>query len=153
MNYLARAESMDTAALENMVNHRSGLLGISDSSADVRDLLAREGADERAAEAVAIFCYQAKKWIAAFAGALGGLDSLVFAGGIGENSPPIRARICDGLQFLGIELNAARNLDNAQLISNETRPVAVRVIPTDEESVIARLTREALAPQSSGTRT
>jgi acetate kinase len=133
-----------------MVNHQSGLVGISEISPDVRDLLARENDDVRAAEAVAIFCYQVKKWLAAFAGALGGLDTLVFAGGIGENSAPIRARICEGLQFLGLELNEARNRQNAPLISNDARPVTVRVIPTDEESVIARMTLEALAVHHQG---
>ena len=90
-----------------MVNHESGLLGVSETSSDMRDLLAREAGDVRAAEAVALFCYQAKKWIGAFAAALGGLDTLVFAGGIGENAPPVRERICDGLGFLGIELDHA----------------------------------------------
>ena len=150
LNYLARTESMDTAALEQMVNHRSGLVGISEISPDVRDLLARENDDVRAAEAVAVFCYQVKKWVAAFAGALGGLDTLVFAGGIGENSAPIRARICEGLQFLGLELNEARNRQNAPLISHDARPVTVRVIPTDEESVIARMTLEALEAHHRG---
>ena len=88
-----------------MVNHESGLLGVSETSSDMRDLLGREAQDVRAAEAVALFCYQAKKWIGAFAAALGGLDTLVFAGGIGENAAPVRERICDGLSFLGIELN------------------------------------------------
>ena len=97
-----------------MVNHESGLLGVSETSSDMRDLLAREKQDVRAAEAVALFCYQAKKWIGAFAAALGGLDTLVFAGGIGENAPVIRARICDGSGFLGIELDETRNAANAQ---------------------------------------
>jgi len=86
-------------------SHKSGLLGVSETSSDMRDLLAHEADDVRAAEAVALFCYQAKKWIGSFAAALGGLDTLVFAGGIGENAPLVRARICDGLQLLGIELN------------------------------------------------
>ena len=121
-----------------MVNHESGLLGVSETSSDMRDLLAREAQDVRAAEAVALFCYQAKKWIGAFAAALGGLDTLVFAGGIGENAPPIRARICDGLGFLGIELDEARNAENAAVISADGSRVTVRVIRTDEELMIAR---------------
>jgi acetate kinase len=143
VSFLARTEGMDAAAFQRMVNHESGLLGVSESSADIRDLLAREEADNRAAEAVALFCYRIKKCLAAFAGALGGLDTVVFAGGIGENSAAIRARSCEGLQFLGIELHEARNRANAPLIS--LGRVAVRVIPTDEESVIARMTLSALA--------
>ena len=121
-----------------MVNHESGLLGVSGSSSDVRDLLAQEGGDPRAAEAVALFCYQAKKWVGSFAAALGGLDTLVFAGGIGENAPLIRERICRGLGFLGIELDQKRNEENAPLISGEAGRVRVRVIHTDEELMIAR---------------
>src|SRR5208283_2659810 len=105
---------------------------------DMRDLLARETDDIRAAEAVALFCYQAKKWIGAFAAALGGLDTLVFAGGIGENAPPVRARICDGMGFLGIELSESRNAETAAVISTDASRVAVRVIRTDEDMMIAR---------------
>jgi acetate kinase len=144
MSYLAQSESLDPSALQRMVNHESGLLGVSETSADVRDLLASESADVRAAEALALFCYQAKQWIGAFAAALGGLDTLVFAGGIGENSAPIRTRICAGLEFLGIELDAARNAAGAPRISADSSRVAVRVIRTDEESVIASLTFECL---------
>ncbi len=104
----------------------------------MHDLLKRETVDVRAAEAVALFCYQVKKWIGAFAAALGGVDTLVFAGGIGENAPVIRARICDGLGFLGIELEEKRNLANAAVISTEAGRVAVRVMHTDEEWMIAK---------------
>jgi acetate kinase len=123
---------------------------MSETSSDVRDLLARERDDVRAAEALAVFCYQTKKWIAAFAGALGGLDTLVFAGGIGENSAPIRERMCEGLQFIGLDLDETRNREHAPLISGEASRVAVRVIPTDEESVIARMTAETLARPPQG---
>ena len=133
-----------------MVNHESGLLGISETSSDVRDLLAREREDVRAAEAIGVFCYQTKKWIAAFAGALGGLDTLVFAGGIGENSAPIRQRVCEGLQFIGLKLDESRNCEHAPLISSAASRVAVRVIATDEESVIARMTAETLARPPQG---
>ena len=92
----------------------------------------------RAAEAVALFCYQAKKWIGAYAAALGGLDTLVFAGGIGENSPVVRARICEGLNFLGIKLDKTRNAKTAAVISKNSSRVMVRVIRTDEELMIAR---------------
>jgi acetate kinase len=136
--YLARTEQMTTRQFYEMVNHESGLLGISETSSDMRDLLAHETADVRAAEAIALFCYQAKKWIGSFAAALGGLDTLIFAGGIGENAPPVRARICDGLGFLGFELNKARNAKNAAVISTDASPATVRVIRTDEELMIAR---------------
>ena len=136
--YLARTERMTATRFQQMVNHESGLLGVSGTSPDVRDLLAREASDARAAEAVALFCYQAKKWIGSFAAALGGLDTLVFAGGIGENAPLIRERICDGLGVLGIELHPTRNATNAPLISPDAGRVKVRVIRTDEELMIAR---------------
>jgi len=138
VSYLARTEQMSAAQFQEMVNHTSGLLGVSETSSDLRDLLAREPDDVRAAEAVALFCYQAKKWIGSFAAALGGLDTLVFAGGIGENAALIRERICDGLGFLGIELDSKRNAKNAGLISIDGGLVAVRVIRTDEEVMIAR---------------
>jgi acetate kinase len=142
MSYLAMAESMDAARFQAMVNHESGLIGISETSADVRDLLEREATDVRAREALTLFCYQAKKWIGAFAAALGGIDTLVFAGGIGENSAPIRARICEGLQHLGIEIDGPMNDQHAASISRGR--VAVRVIRTDEECVIAELTSRLL---------
>jgi acetate kinase len=138
VSYLARTEQMSASQFQEMVNHASGLLGLSETSSDLRDLLARESDDVRAAEAVALFCYQAKKWIGSFAAALGGLDTLVFAGGIGENAALIRERICDGLGFLGIELDQKRNAKNASLISTDGGRVAVRVIRTDEEIMIAR---------------
>jgi len=136
--YLARTERMTAARFQQMVNHESGLLGVSGTSSDLRDLCAREAADVRAAEAVELFCYQVRKWIGSFAAALGGLDTLVFAAGIGENAPLIRERICDGLGFLGIELNRKRNAKNASLISPDAGRVKVRVIRTDEELMIAR---------------
>jgi acetate kinase len=129
---------MTATQFEKMVNHDSGLLGVSGISSDVRDLLEQETGDVRAAEAVALFCYQAKKWVGSFAAALGGLDALVFAGGIGENAPVIRERICDGLGFLGLELDPMRNARNEALISHEAGPVRVRVIHTDEEVMLAR---------------
>jgi acetate kinase len=144
--YLARTEQITAKQFYEMINHESGLLGVSEISSDMRDLLAQEAADVRAAEAVALFCYQAKKWLGAFAAALGGLDTLVFSAGIGENCPSIRARICDGLGFLGIELNEARNAESAPLISTDAGRVAVRVIRTDEELMIARSVCRMLGP-------
>ena len=136
--YLARTENMTTQQFYKMVNHESGLLGISETSSDMRDLLNHKKTDVRAAEAVALFCYQAKKWIGAYAAALGGLDMLVFAGGIGENAPTVRARICEELKFLGIELDKSRNAKAAAIISKNSSRVTVRIICTNEELMIAR---------------
>jgi acetate kinase len=137
--YLARTEKMSAEQFNQMVNSQSGLLGISETSSDMHILLALETQDERAAMAISLFCYQIKKWIGAFAAALGGVDTLVFAGGIGENAPTVRSRICDGLGFLGIELEVKRNAVNEGVISAKTSKVTVRVIPTDEALMIARL--------------
>ncbi|HSB13734.1 MAG TPA: acetate/propionate family kinase [Bryobacteraceae bacterium] len=136
--YLARTEGLTAKQFHRMVNHESGLLGVSESSSDMRELLGRESTDIRAAEAVALFCYQAKKWIAAMAAALGGLDTLIFAGGIGENAPEVRARICRGLEFLGFTLDGKRNGTSAPVISADGSAATVRVIRTDEEWIIAK---------------
>jgi len=138
VSFLAQTERMTAPQFHKMINHESGLLGVSEISADMRDLLAREADDVRAAEAVALFCYQAKKWVGAFAAALGGLDTLVFSAGIGERSASIRARVCEGLGFLGIELHDGRNAEHAAVISAEASRVTVRVIATNEELMIAR---------------
>ena len=150
--YLAQTEQMTAQQFHEMVNHQSGLLGVSETSSDLRDLLDKENHDIRAAEAVALFCYQVKKWIGAFAAALGGLDALVFAGGIGENSPIIRTRICDGLGFLGIQLDEARNAAGATIISADTSPAQVRVIRTDEDVIIAKAVFRVLAGDGPPTR-
>jgi acetate kinase len=142
--YLSRAENMSAKQFNDMVNFQSGLLGISETSSDMRSLLEHEAQDERAAEAVALFCNQVKKWIGAFAAALGGIDTLVFAGGIGENAPTIRARICVGLEFLGIELEDRRNAANECVISSAASRVAVRMIRTDEELMIAKTVCQVL---------
>jgi acetate kinase len=136
--YLARTENMSAKQFNVMVNFQSGLLGVSETSSDMRDLLDHETQDVRAAEAVALFCYQVKKWIGAFAAALGGLETLVFAGGIGENAPAVRARICEGMGFLGIELEEKRNTASEAVISAAAERVTVRVIHTDEEWMIAK---------------
>ena len=136
--YLQQTGKMTAAHFQRLVNHESGLLGVSETSSDMQELLRRESGDVRAAEAVALFCYQAKKWVGAFAAALGGLDTLVFAGGIGEHAPPVRARICEGLGFLGIELSPSRNANDEGVISSESSVVTVRVIATDEDLMIAR---------------
>ncbi len=137
--YLARTEKITAKKFNEMVNFQSGLLGVSETSSDMHDLLKREKQDARAADAVALFCYQVKKWVGAFAAALGGVETLVFAGGIGENAPTVRARICDGLAFLGIELEEKRNMASAAVISTEASRVTVRVLHTDEEWMIAKL--------------
>jgi len=136
--YLARTENITPKKFNEMVNFQSGLLGISETSSDMQELLEHETEDVRAAEAVNLFCYQVKKCIGAYAAALGGLDTLVFAGGIGENAPTVRARVCNKLEFLGIKLEEKRNLTNAAVISTESSQVTVRVIHTDEEWMIAK---------------
>ncbi|MCX5998605.1 MAG: acetate/propionate family kinase [Chloroflexi bacterium] len=150
--YLAQTEQMTADQFHRMVNHQSGLLGVSETSSDMRDLLLHEADDVRAAEAIALFCYQAKKWIGAFAAVLGGVDTLVFSGGMGENAPEVRTRICRGLGFLGIALDDVRNSANRPVISTNASPPTVRVIHTDEELMIARavlqiLDRERQAPR------
>lgn len=146
--YLVKEEGLTASGLQRMVNEESGLLGVSETSSDLRQLLAREKSDPRAADAVELFCYQTKKWIGAYAAALGGLDTLVFSGGIGENCPAVRSRICAGLRFLGIDVNETLNAESAGVISTEGGAATVRVIPTDEEWVIARATLALLPPES-----
>lgn len=136
VSYLARTEGMSADRFHQMVNTESGLLGVSEISSDMRDLLKAEQNDSRAVDAIALFCYQAKKWIGALAAALGGLDTLVFSAGVGERSPVIRARICAGLEFLGITLDPTHNERDAAVISKERSAVTVRVIRTDEEREI-----------------
>ena len=138
LNYLERVEGMTGSQIDDMLNHASGLRGVSGTSPDMRDLLALEATDVRAAEAVALFCYQAKKCVGAYAAVLGGLDTLVFAGGVGEHAAPVRARICAGLGFLGLALDPERNGVHAGVISTDSSRVTVRVIRTDEEQMIAR---------------
>lgn len=136
--YLARTEKMSIERFQHMINAESGLLGISEISPDMRDLLEAEDNDTRAVDAVASFCYSAKKFLAALAATMGGLDAVVFAGGIGESSPEIRARICDGLKFIGIEVDSAANKQNSTIISQKASRASVYVIKTDEEMFIAQ---------------
>ena len=142
--YLMRNERMSSEQIHDLVNRRSGLLGVSDVSSDMKDLLDRETSDPNAAEAIDLFCYQARKYVAAMAAAAGGLDTLVFSGGIGERSATIRARIGDGLGFLGVRIDVDRNASGAPVISPDGSRVTVRVIPTDEEVTIARETLATL---------
>lgn len=156
VRYLAKTEGMDAEAFDHMVNHESGLLGVSGTSSDLRELLAAEASDHRAAEAVALFCYRIKQAIGGFAAVLGGIDRLVFTGGIGENAPVIRERVCAGLEFLGIALDQGSNAQGRAIISMPSSAVPVHVMATDEEAIIAQavtahLKREILrhdAPQS-----
>lgn len=142
--YLNRVEGVDSRKFNYMVNFESGLLGISETTSDMSELLKREGSDGRAAEAVAVFCYQVKKWIGAFAAALGGLDTLIFSGGIGENAAAVRARVCEGLEFLGIAIDEAQNAAVAAVISSQSSRVTVRVMHTDEEWMIAKTVCDVL---------
>ena len=150
LSYLSRTEGMTVEQFHTMVNRQSGLLGLSETSSDIRDLLACEGSDVRAAEAVALFCYQAKKWIGSFAAALGGLDTLVFSGGIGEHAAVIRARICEGLEFLGMTVDEVQNGAGDAVISTEGSRVTVRVIHTDEEREIAQSVVHVITADSRG---
>jgi acetate kinase len=140
--HLARTEKTSLDALDEMLNKRSGLLGVSGAggSADMRELLRRESSHEGSAIAVALFCHWARKAIGALATTLDGIDTLIFSAGIGEKAAVVRARICSGLRHLGVTVDAAQNDANAPLISTDGSPCAVRVIPTDEEAVIARET-------------
>ena len=137
--YLARVENIHPKQFNQMINLQSGLLGVSETSSDMLNLLEQESEDVRSAEAVALFCYQVKKYIGAYAAALGGLATLVFTGGIGEHASTIRWRVCSGLRFLGIELDDKRNAANEAVISTENSSVIVRVMHTDEEWMIAKM--------------
>ncbi len=138
--YLIGEKGLDAPALNRMVNKQAGLLGASGTSSSMKELLDKEPLDARAAAAVELFCYQARKFVGALAAVLGGLDTLIFTGGIGENAPVIRERICRDLQFFGIDLDRDRNLENSSIISRDRSPVAVRVMKTNEELMIARHT-------------
>jgi acetate kinase len=135
-------KGMNAKDFNNLINHQSGLLGISGISADMQNLLQHEKENKDAALAIDIFCYQIKKYIGAYTAVLGGLDTLVFSGGIGENSPTIRERICNGLGYLNIHLNEEKNNKNQWQISNEESNVKVFVIPTNEELMIAKTAGE-----------
>jgi acetate kinase len=142
--YVMRTEGASAAALDELVNKRSGLLGVSGTSADMQDLLAREASEPAAADAVALFCHGVRKAVGAMAATLDGMDTLVFAGGIGENSVAVRERVCRGLSHLGVALDPARNDASADIVSTDASACTVRVIRTDEEAVIARETAAVL---------
>jgi acetate kinase len=138
--YLLEDRHMRVASARDLLTEHAGLLAVSGVSSDMKDLLDLEKRNAAAAEAVALFCYQAKKYVGALAAALGGLDTFIFTAGIGENAPAIRWRICEGLEFLGIRLDAERNDGNAAVISRDDSPVTVRVMKTNEDLMIARHT-------------
>jgi acetate kinase len=138
VSYLMRVEGVTAEQFHRMINEQAGMLGLSEISSDIRELLKLEQSDARAAEAIGVFCYQAKKWIGTMAAALGGVDTLVFAGGIGENGSDIRGRICSGLGFLGIELDDIRNRGHQPIISPDRSRTTVRMMRTDEELFIAQ---------------
>jgi acetate kinase len=142
--FLLKERGLTPSEVSDLVNKQAGLLGVSETSADMRDLLDREAYDRRAAEAIALFCYQAKKFLGALAAALGGLDALVFTGGIGEHAAPVRERVCENLGFLGIRLDPERNAAHAPVISSDDAAVTVRVVPTDEDLMVARHTRRLI---------
>ncbi len=146
--FLSRREGVPTEEVETWFNRRSGLLGVSGTSADPRDLLAAAaGGDRRAKLALDLFCYRARKYVGAYLAALGGAEAVVFAGGVGENLPDVRARICEGLEWCGLRLDPARN---AAAVGVEARIGAdgstfdAYVIPTREERWIARATARCL---------
>jgi acetate kinase len=144
IEFIGAKEGLSTREIETLMNKQSGLLGISGLTSDMRELLAeaREENDRRSELAIEIFCYRARKYIGAYLAAMNGADAVVFTGGIGENSPEVRARICDGLQWIGIELDEKLNRlhtgGREGLISGEGSRPSVYVIPTDEELLIAR---------------
>jgi len=148
--YLVQSRGMHHDALSRLVNQEAGLLGVSGVSADMRDLLSKEATDAGAAEAVNLFCYQARKFLGALAAVLGGLDTLVFTAGIGEHAAPVRERICAGLDSLGIELDLQRNLVSAPIISRDDSRVTVRVMKTDEDLMIARHTVRVISGPGGG---
>jgi acetate kinase len=137
--YIMQSEKCSPKQFSHLINHESGLLGVSGTSSDMKTLLESRHTDKRAADAVELFCYQTKKWIGSFAAVLGGVDTLIFAGGIGERAAEIRSRICNELQFLGIELDETSNEKNEPVISIAGGRVCVRVMKTNEELMIAEL--------------
>ena len=144
--HLMRAKAYDAGQLDELVNYQSGLLGVSGISPDMKTLLEQREHEPHAAQAVELFCYQLRKYIGALTAVLGGLDTLVFTGGIGERAAPVRWETCRGLGYLGIDLDAHQNALHAEVISTPQSTCTVRVIPTNEDLMIARHTRTLLFP-------
>ena len=147
--YLIEEKKMTAKAVNHLLNKDSGLLGVSGISEDMQELLQRGKRDSRAALAIELFCLREKKYLGAYAALLGGLDAMVFTAGIGEHAPEVRERICSGLQFMGVQLDAALNLEAAPGISASDSQVKVRVIKTNEELMIARHTARLVASRHS----
>jgi acetate kinase len=145
VTYIARSGGLTPDQIEDLLSHKAGLLAISGSTGDMRELLERERTDEACRLAVDMYTYEIKKWIGAFAAALGGIQTLVFSGGIGEHAPEVRRRICQGLEFLGVRIDPERNATSDDVISPSDAQVVVRVIPTDEELMIAQAVYEVLS--------
>jgi acetate kinase len=148
--YLMNEKRYDARQLEHLVNHEAGLLGVSGTSSDMKTLLEKRDGDSNAAQAVEMFCYYLRKHIGALVAVLGGLDTLVFTGGIGERAAPVRREVCRGLEYLGIHLDPQRNAAHADTISTAESPCTVRVIPTNEDLMIARHTRQVIFSVSTG---
>ena len=148
--FMLRALGFSVADIEKAVDREGGLLGISEYSSDIRTLLAARATNPKAAEALDVFTYQARKAVGAYAASLAGLDLLVFTGGVGEHAAVIRQDICNGLQFLGIEIDEHRNRANTETISTNGSRVRVDVIATNEEAMIARHVRRVLAGSTAG---
>jgi len=144
--YLMEEKGYDANQFNKLLNHRSGLLGVSGISSDMKTLLEKSASEPHAAQAIDMYCYHARKAIGALSAVLGGLDGLVFTGGIGERAAPVRAMICEGLGYLGIHVDREKNAQHDGIISPETSACTVRVIPTNEDMVIARHTRRLLFP-------
>jgi acetate kinase len=150
--YLMDEKGCDARQLERLLNRRSGLIGVSGISSDMKTLLDQRATEPHAAEAIELFCYTARKYIGALSAVLGGLDTLVFTGGIGERAAPVRWMICHGLEYLGIRLDPGNNDAHADIISTNDSPCCVRVIPTNEDLMIARHTRALLLESKQGDR-
>ena len=144
IDYLMTHQGLTPAGLDSLINRRSGLLGVSGGTSDMRILLEREASDPAAARAVGLFCYQARKHLGALVAVLGGLDAVVFTGGIGEHAAEVRRRICEGFGYLGLGLDAAANSADAAVISSPGSRVTVRVMKTNEELMICRHTLRTL---------
>ncbi len=142
--HLLRHEGYDAASVDRLVNKESGLFGVSGLDGDMRRLLELAPEHPEAEEAIGLYCHVARKHIAAMAASLGGLDQLIFTAGIGEHAAEVRRRICAGLEFLGLEIDPARNEGHEPVISADSSRATVRVVPTNEEVMVARQTHRAI---------
>jgi acetate kinase len=147
--YLVR-KGYDAQALDDLVNHRAGMLALSGTTADVRELLANRERDLRAALALDVFAWSARKWVGAMTATMGGIDTLVFTGGIGEHAAQVRASIARGLEHLGVRLDDGRNERGDPIVSAVDAPCTVRVVRTDEERMVARHARRLAMHVASG---